>query len=128
MSDKVIVATAPDDVLIDAFRLLLVDLNSDQSKTISDALLDLSLEINVVVYLWKSTDPVSWLLDKRSKANLIIFNADSTNDIIIGYMTAQKQSHYFGNLKLLSGANGAVLYALEDCTKLLKSSIDNYQQ
>ena len=127
MSDKVVVATAPDDVLIDAFRLLLVDLNSAQSKTISDALLELSLEINVVVYLWKSTDPMSWLLDKRSKANLIIFNADSANDMIVGYMTAQKRSYYFGNLKLLSGANGAVLYALEDCTYLLKASIENYQ-
>jgi hypothetical protein len=124
MSDKVIVATAPDDVLIDAFRLLLVDLNSVQSKTISDALLELSLDTNVVVYLWKSTDPVSWLLDKRSKANLIIFNADSTNDIIVGYMAAQKKSHYFGNLKLLSGANVANLYAMEDCVVLLKRSLD----
>jgi hypothetical protein len=124
MSDKVIVATAPDDVLIDAFRLLLVDLNSVQSKTISDALLELSLDTNVVVYLWKSTDPMSWLLDKRSKANLIIFNADSTNDIIVGYMAAQKKSHYFGNLKLLSGANVANLYAMEDCVVLLKRSLD----
>ena len=124
MSDKVVVATAPDDVLIDAFRLLLVDLNSVQSKTISDALLELSLDTNVVVYLWKSTDPMSWLLDKRSKANLIIFNADSTNDIIVGYMAAQKKSHYFGNLKLLSGANVANLYAMEDCVVLLKRSLD----
>ena len=124
MSDKVIVATAPDDVLIDAFRLLLVDLNSVQSKTISDALLELSLDTNVVVYLWKSTDPMSWLLDKRSKANLIIFNADSANDIIVGYMAAQKKSHYFGNLKLLSGANVANLYAMEDCVVLLKRSLD----
>lgn len=124
MSDKVIVATAPDDVLIDAFRLLLVDLDSVQSKTISDALLELSLDTSVVVYLWKSTDPMSWLLDKRSKANLIIFNADSTNDIIVGYMAAQKKSHYFGNLKLLSGANVANLYAMEDCIALLKRSLD----
>jgi hypothetical protein len=39
-------------------------------------------------------------------------------------MAAQKKSHYFGNLKLLSGANVANLYAMEDCVVLLKRSLD----
>lgn len=128
MTDKVIVATSPDDVSIDGFRLLLVDLDTVQSKTVSDALLNLSLDNNLIVYLWKSSEPVSWLLDKKTKSNLIIFNANSDNELIVGYMSAQKKSHYFGNLKLLAGANSSVLYALEDCTNLIKSSIDNYEQ
>ena len=128
MTDKVIVATPPDDVFIDGFRLLLVDLDNAQSKIVSDTLLNLSLDSNVIVYLWTSSDPISWLLDKRSKSNLIIFNADSANELVVGYLSAQKKSHYFGNLKLLAGANSSVLYALEDCTNLIKSNIDNYEQ
>ena len=128
MTDKVLVATSPDDVLIDGFRLLLVDLDSAQTKVLSDTLLDLKLDTTVIVYLWAGADPMSWLLDKRSKANLIIFNADSANELVVGYMAAQKKSHYFGNLKLLAGANSSVLYALEDCTNLLKASISNYEQ
>lgn len=128
MTDKVVIATSPDDVSIDGFRLLLVDLDAVQSKTVSDALLNLSLDTNVIVYLWKSSDPMPWLLDKKAKSRLIIFNADSANELIVGYLAAQKKSHYFGNLKLLAGANSAVLYALEDCTKLIKSSIDHYEQ
>ena len=128
MTDKVLIATSPDDVLVDGFRLLLVDLDSNQTKVLSDTLLSLKLETTVIVYLWAGTDPISWLLDKRAKANLIIFNADSANELIVGYMSAQKKSHYFGNLKLLAGANSSVLYALEDCTTLIKFSIENYEQ
>jgi len=128
MTDKVLIATSPDDVLIDGFRLLLVDLDSTQTKVLSDTLLSLQLNTPVIVYLWAGTDPVSWLLDKRAKANLIIFNAESANELVVGYMSAQKKSHYFGNLKLLAGANSSVLYALEDCTNLIKSSIENYEQ
>ena len=41
MTDKVLVVTPPDDVLIDGFRLLLVDLDADQTKIISNNLLNL---------------------------------------------------------------------------------------
>ena len=66
MTDKVLIATSPDDVLVDGFRLLLVDLDSNQTKVLSDTLLSLKLETTVIVYLWAGTDPISWLLDKRA--------------------------------------------------------------
>ena len=38
MSDKVILVTPPDDILVDAVRFLLVDLNQEQTQLISDTI------------------------------------------------------------------------------------------
>jgi hypothetical protein len=64
MTEKVLVVTPPDDVMLDGFRLLLVDLNADQTKTVSNSLLNISSDITIITYLWKSKDSVDWLLDK----------------------------------------------------------------
>jgi hypothetical protein len=127
MTDKVLVVTPPDDVLIDGFRLLLVDLNVDQTKTISDSLLNISSNSTVITYLWTTKDSTDWLLDKKIKSDLIIFNADSQHELIVGYIAAQKNSHYFGTLKTLANANARVIYASEDCESLLKLHIDNHE-
>lgn len=127
MTDKVLIVTPPDDVLIDGFRLLLVDLNVDQTKIISDNLLNISSKSIVITYLWTTNDNTSWLLDKKIRSDLIIFNADSQNELIVGYMAAQKNSHYFGTLKTLAMANAKAIYASEDCESLLKLNIDNHE-
>jgi hypothetical protein len=72
MTDKVVVVTSPDDVLIDGYRILIVGLTSEQSKVISDALLSIDYDANVILYIWESGDS-DWLLDKKHKSNLIIF-------------------------------------------------------
>ena len=125
MADKVLVVTSPDDVLIDAYRILIVGLNPDQSKTLSDALLNIRYEGNVVLYLWEGGSP-EWLLDKKHKSDLIIFNADNENEALVGYMAAQKNSHYFGTLKFLSGANTKTIYSSEDLETLLTLIFENY--
>ena len=65
MTAKVVVVTAPDDVLIDGFRLLLVDLNAEQTKIISDSLLNLKSQHDIITYLWSSNHDTDWLLDKK---------------------------------------------------------------
>lgn len=125
MADKVLVVTSPDDVLIDAYRILVVGLNPDQSKILSDALLNVRYQGNVVLYLWEGGGP-EWLLDKKHKSNLIIFNADNENESLVGYMAAQKNSHYFGTLKFLSGANTRTIYSSEDLETLLTLIFENY--
>lgn len=125
MADKVLVVTSPDDVLIDAYRILVVGLNPDQSKTLSDALLNVRYQGNVVLYLWEGGGP-EWLLDKKPKSDLIIFNADNENELLVGYMAAQKNSHYFGTLKFLSGANTRTIYSSEDLETLLTLIFENY--
>ena len=127
MTEKVLVVTPPDDVAIDGFRVLLVDLDTDQTKTISDSLLRISSDATVITYLWTINDNIDWLLDKKLKSNLIIFNANSQNELIVGYMAAQKKSHYFGTLKSLASVNAKAIYASEDCESLITLHLNNYE-
>jgi len=123
MTDSVILVTDPDDIQVDGLRLLLVDLNIDQNQIVSDALARSDGFGSIVSYIWRSGDSVDWLLDKKHKSDLIIFNADSENDIIIGYMSAQKYSYYFGILKILSPANNRNIYNADDVTKILNLTL-----
>jgi len=68
MTDKVILVTPPDDILIDGIRILLVDLNSSQTQLISDALNRLTGDTTVISYMWNSKDNIDWLLDKKLKS------------------------------------------------------------
>jgi predicted DNA binding protein len=126
MSNKVLLVTAPDDVLVDGVRILLVDLVLEQQQIISNALAQLATIPNVVLYIWNSSDDASWLLDKKSKSNAIIFNANSENDVIIGYMAAQSNSHYFGTLKILSLVNNSTIYNIEQVSTILENVIKQY--
>ena len=119
MTDHVILVTDPDDIQIDGIRILLVDLNVDQNQTVSDSLARAEGFGNIITYIWRTGDSVDWLLDKKHKSELIIFNADSENDIIIGYMSAQKYSYYFGTLKNLSMANSRNIYNADDVTQII---------
>jgi hypothetical protein len=65
-------------------------------------------------------------LDKKQKSDLILFNADSQNDILIGYLAAQKNSHYLGTLKSISRANARAIYASDDLKNLFTESLKNY--
>jgi len=123
MTDNVILVTDPDDIQVDGLRLLLVDLNIDQNQIVSDALAQSQGFGSIVSYIWRYGDSIDWLLDKKHKSDLIIFNADSENDNIIGYMAAQKYSYYFGILKNLSQVNNRNIYNADDVTKILNSTL-----
>lgn len=126
MADKVLVVTSPDDVLIDGYRILVAGLTPEQSKIVSDTLLKIKYSGNVILYLWDTGDN-EWLLDKKHKSDLIIFNADHENQALVGYMSAQKNSHYFGHLKFLASANAKAIYASEDLENLLTLILNNYE-
>lgn len=123
MTDQVLIITEPDDTLLDSYRMLLVNLTPEQSQVVSASLLTMSLSRRVVLYSWNSTNTVAWLLDKKAKCDSILFNADSNNDIIVGYLAAQPNSYYFGDLKSLAGVNNSQLYAQQDCQELLEYMI-----
>lgn len=126
MSDKVILVTPPDDILVDGLRILLVDLNQTQTQLISEALTSLRSIPTIVTYVWNSNNKTDWLLDKKLKADLIIFNADSEKDAIIGYMAAQSNSCYFGTLKDLELSNNSAIYTIEDLLTLIEKTIKKY--
>jgi len=128
VSEKVIVVTAPDDFLPDSYRFLAVDLNESQTQIVSSALLNLKIKGNLVVYLYRTGDSFEWFLDKKNKSDLIIFNADSSNELLTGYLAAQRNSHYFGILKTLDKANKSAIYSEEDVLSLLKYRLEKDEQ
>lgn len=128
MINQVLIATAPDDTLVDGFRLLTVDLDVEQSKMISDSLLEVDFAETVILYNWKANDEIEWLLDKKAKSDLVIFNANSLNQTVAGYMAAQKNSFYIGTLKSLALANNRAIYSRGDLQILLNQNLNQYEQ
>lgn len=133
MTDKILVVTSPDDIHLKSTRILLVELDPDQSQAVSDALLKLeNLKDPLVSYVWKMGDSVTWLIDKLFKSDLVIFNAspkaNSSMDLIIGYVAACPGSYYFGTLRDLQEANNRVIYNDNDVLKLLEDVISNHDR
>jgi hypothetical protein len=122
MSDKILVVTAPDDTTLDGIRILHVDLSEEQRQVVSNAMLSSVVSHTIINYVWNTNDPVSWLLDKKSKCNIILFNADSVLDLIVGYFAAHPQSYYFGTLRDLHLANDRAIYNTDDVVSLLEKN------
>ncbi len=123
MTDRILVVTQPDDILLDGIRITHVDLTEEQSSIISTALINSTLPHTIINYVWKMGNRVDWLLDKIAKSDLIIFNpydSDPGKDMIIGWTAAQPQSYYFGTLKDLHLANDRVIYNSDDILILLE--------
>lgn len=125
MTDKILIVTPPDDILLQGIRILHVQLNEEQSAIVSSALMQTNLPHNIINYVWKMGNRVDWLLDKTPKCDLILFNAggptDPGLDIILGWTAAQHQSYYFGTLRDLHKANDRVIYNSDDILKLLEN-------
>lgn len=119
MTDKILIVTAPDDCLLDGKRILVVNLTADQKQIISDTLRQIDTEKHVIVYVWNDVEDVKWMLDKKHKCQLIMFNADSENHIISGYLAAQSNSYYFGSLKTLSSVNNSAIYNVDQCIDII---------
>jgi hypothetical protein len=122
MSDKILVVTPPDDTLLNGIRILHVELNEEQSQIASSALINSNTQHTIINYVWKMSDSVEWLLDKITKSNFILFNADSgANDLIIGYIAAQPNSYYFGTLRDLNLVNNSVIYNADQIINILEN-------
>jgi len=123
MSNQIKIISAPDDSLEDANRLLLVDLDTAQSQIISDTLSKMNDFSNIIIYVWKIGDDIEWLFDKKHKSRLIIFNADSANQTLVGYFAAQIDSYYFGVLRDCNRVNNSVIYDNEQCRNIITKFI-----
>ena len=128
MTDKILLITAPDDTPLDGIRILAVNLTQEQGQIVSNALLQFdNFSINILNYVWKTGDGVAWLLDKKNKSDVIIFNADAEDNTIIGYLAAQSKSYYFGTLKDLHLANDHAIYSTEDVLTLLEIIVKKHE-
>ena len=101
----------------DGTRILAYDLTATQNNTVSQALRE--VENDVIVYIAKSTDDPKWVLDKRQKCSILIFNAESENQTMVGYFAAQPNSYYLGNLMSLKDVNIRELNSIESIIKLI---------
>jgi len=126
MTNKVTLVSPPDDIYDDALRILLVDLTVPQTQIISDALNAVNLPVNIVIYVWTNHDTIEWLADKKHKCHSIVFNAESLNTEIVGYMSAQINSSYIGVLKSLRPFNKNAVTDLDQCIELFEHIIADY--
>jgi hypothetical protein len=123
MTNKIIVVTEPDDIFELGKRILVVDLNINQSHELSESLKNLDINDNLIVYKWTVGNNVDWCIDKMYKSNLIFFNAESQNQTLIGFLSAQKNTAYFGNLMSLNKVNKSVIYDKHDCLNFLNQKL-----
>ena len=126
MKSSIVLITDPDDFLENGFRILLVDLVKNQSEMISQALLSLDLDEKIIVYNWSPTDNLKWLFDKQLKSQLILFNAESELQDLVGYFCAKTNSYYFGYLKSLKQINNSAIYDIEQLKEILIESVNTY--
>lgn len=127
MSDKIIIVTTPDDILVDGFRILLFDLNREQEILVSESLKTVDTDLNLIVYVSNHPLDIDWTLDKKLKSNCIIFNAESNNQTIVGYLAGLKNSAFLGTLRDLDHINNCVLYTEQDCIDFLENKINLYE-
>lgn len=118
------IVTPPDNNLGDEFKILLAGLTAEQTDTVSKALLEHEGP-DIIVYMWTQGE-THWLLDKKLKSDLIIFNAEHDDQIVVGYMAAQLNAYYFGNLRSLNSINKRVLYTLSDFSDILRRTINSH--
>ena len=124
MTDKILVITAPDDILQSGIRIAHINLTQPQSQSISQALMQSTLPHTVINYVWNQGDSKLWLFDKIPKTDLILFNADCDieSSMLIGWLSADPRSYYFGDLRDLNIVNDRVLYNSDDILKLLEKT------
>ncbi len=123
MTNKIVLVTAPDDVIEMGRRISVVDLEGDQSNELSEALKILDLPDTVIIYKWNVGDSVDWLVDKIYKSDAVIFNADSLDQTLIGFLAGQKNSAYFNNLRSLNNVNRSILYDRDQCLTFLYQNL-----
>ena len=126
MTDRVLLVSAPDDIIDEGLRILLIDLTSDQSDIVSRSLLQSDADIQTIVYTWTNGEDLNWLFDKSLKSTIIIFNAESENQTLAGYFAGKPNSYYFGNLKSLGMIKKTAIYDVYQCSELLKRNFEKY--
>jgi len=126
MNNKVVLVTPPDDVLYDGVRIALVGLSTPQADMLTKALNLFDSIPMTVIYVWNSNE-VPWLIDKKHKCDLIIFNAEYQDPTLVGYLSAHTNSYYLGTLKTLGIINNRVIHDIDQLFQILEEAIKNYE-
>ena len=76
-----------------------------------------------IIYVSNGQNDSEWALDKKLKCSIIIFNAEADDQTMIGYLTAQSNSYYFGQLRTLKGVNNNRIDTEEQLTTIIGDHI-----
>lgn len=128
IGNKLVLVTPPDDVDTDGLRILLVGIQPERTNLISSALTQLPTIPNTVLYMWAAGNDIKWLLDKKRKSDLIIFDVDNLPGELVGYFVAQTNSYYFGHIRELGIINNNSILDAEQCYELLENTITTYEK
>jgi|MGYP001182352714 hypothetical protein len=125
MNNTINIITPPDDIQLDALRILTYDLAPEQSQLISDVLSNIDSLPNIIIYVAKSGQECEWVVDKKHKSSIIISNAHSQDQTMFGYLLAQQNSYYFGQTGLQL-ANKNEIMNIEQINNILEIAINTY--
>ena len=125
-NNKITLVTFPDDVLHDGVRILIFDLTPAHTQLISGVLYNMKEIQNTVIYVSNGQDDTQWALDKKQKCSIILYNAESQNQTMLGYLTAQSNSYYFGELKTLSSVNNNKIISKEQIEMIMEDQYKKY--
>ena len=128
MENKITLVTQPDDVTYDGLRILAYDLMPNQSQMVSDCLSQLKDIPQIIVYVANGHDDPKWIIDKKQKCSIIVINAESQDQTMVGYLSAQRNSYYFGNLRSVSEANGSVIQETKQLTMIMEDQIAKHEK
>lgn len=115
--------TPPDDVLVDAKRILLFDPTIEQTQLISSCLSSNNFECDIVFYIWRSGEDIDWLLDKILKYDIVILNADTDHQSMLGYLFSKPDSYYMGNIRSLSKLKNSAINDIDHLNTILKERL-----
>jgi hypothetical protein len=125
MSDKILLVTEPDDSLLEGIRIFLFDLDPEQYAIFSLSILDFDSVPLTVVYNSSVSTNTTWIIDKILKSDLIVFNANSLNQQIVGYLSAKPESYYFGELRELSLINNSKIFDQHQLKDILEKKFNS---
>jgi hypothetical protein len=126
MSEKIVLVSYPDDILLEGTRILLYDLEKQQTDIVSKALVSLDFDSNIIIYSISSYDDAYYLIDKYHKSDILIFNANSENQTVVGFLAGKFNSMYFGQLRSIGRINDSEIHDENVCKKQLERMIIKY--
>jgi hypothetical protein len=126
MTDKVLLITEPDDSYIEGLRFLLFDLDHSQYEIFSQSLLTFKSLPTVIIYNSTASTTPQWTIDKIIKSDLILFNANSEHQQLVGYICSKTKSYYFGELRDLGLVNKSVIFDSHQLKELLEKTFETY--
>jgi hypothetical protein len=123
VKNKITIITPPDDVSEDGIRILVYGCKEEQTLLISSVIYEIKECKPTIIYVCNGQDNSKWALDKKQKCSIIIFNAETENQTMVGYLAAQHNSYYFGELRTLQPVNSNRINTKEQLTTLMEDNI-----